>query len=138
MVCRKSHVSNCLHKNIIRFYLKTKQNFSFCNRVDARPGRKERTAEHYTIFKSQEGVKLCSLECYTLEILFYHIHSKCTSRHHCLVPEHLRSIVTTTDKAHLEPNLPLASAHYILCSRMNGSFFSKCSNNCKQLTFATK
>ena len=74
VLSRKSHVSNCLHKNIIRFYLKTQQNFSFCNRVDTRPGRKERTAEHYTIFKSQEGVKLCSLECYTLEIQYSTIH----------------------------------------------------------------
>ena len=103
----------------IRFYLKTKQNFSFCNRVDTRPGRKERTAEHYTIFKSQEGVKLCSLECYTLEIQYSTIH-KYVSIYHSLVPEHLRSIVTTTDKAHLEPNLPLACGP----RRMNGSFFT--------------
>ena len=36
-------------------------------------GRKEQLSIIHTIFKSQEGVKLCSLECYTLEILFYHI-----------------------------------------------------------------
>ena len=73
------------------------------------------------VVMSQEGVRTYNEEVFRILadcIGFENNNKACFQL--SLKPEHLRSIVTTTDKAHLEPNLPLACGP----RRMNGSFFT--------------